>query len=266
MRIAAGVEYRGADFYGWQKQDGQRTVQACVEIAVSSVANHPVKVQCAGRTDAGVHAVQQVIHFDTSSNRTNRSWVLGINSLLPGDINLLWVKTVPDKFHSRFSAISRRYKYIVLNRPIRSAIHNYMITLERHPLNVESMAEAAIALVGEHDFTSYRAVSCQAKSPVRNINTLDVARKGNLVIIDVEANAFLHHMVRNIAGVLMTIGKGREPVHWARQVLEARDRTMGGITAPADGLYLVNVCYDGIFEIPELESGIEIIKIYSQLE
>lgn len=265
MRIAAGVEYRGADFLGWQKQDGQRTVQACVEIAVSNVANHPVEVQCAGRTDAGVHAVQQVIHFDTSSIRTDRSWVLGINSLLPADINLLWIMPVPDEFHSRFSAISRRYKYIVLNRPIRSAINNHMITLERHPLNVESMAEAAVDLVGEHDFTSYRAVSCQARSPVRNIKTLHVVREGNLVIIDVEANAFLHHMVRNIAGVLMTIGKGRQPVHWARQVLEARDRTMGGITAPASGLYLVNVCYDGNFEIPEAGSGIEVIKMYSKL-
>ena len=265
MRIAAGVEYRGSEFYGWQRQDGQRTVQACVESAVSSVADHPVEVQCAGRTDAGVHAVQQVIHFDTTSDRTDRSWILGVNSLLPPDINLLWVKPMPVEFHARFSAVSRSYKYIILNRPVRSAINGRLMTLERYPLDVNIMSAAAVALVGEHDFTSFRAVACQAKSPVRTIKQLEVVREGNLVIIHVEANAFLHHMVRNIAGVLMAIGKDSQPICWAKEVLDARDRTLGGVTAPPEGLYLVNVTYEEKFNIPAADSDIEAINLSRNL-
>jgi len=260
MRIAAGIEYCGADFYGWQRQAGQRTVQACVESALSTIANHPVEVQCAGRTDAGVHAVQQVVHFDTSSDRSPRSWVLGTNSLLPRDINLLWAMPVANEFNSRFSAVSRRYQYLILNRPVRSSINSRMITLERHDLDVVLMGRAATDLIGEHDFTSYRAVACQAKSPVRTVRLLEVSRHGDLVIIDIVANAFLHHMVRNIAGVLIAIGKGKESVQWAKQVLDARDRTLGGITAPADGLYLVNVSYDKKFAIPGIAKNVPALK------
>ncbi len=265
MRIAAGVEYCGADFSGWQSQSGQRTVQVCVETAISAIADHPVQVQCAGRTDAGVHAVHQVIHFDTTAHREPRSWVLGANTKLPSDINLLWAQPVANDFNSRFSALSRRYKYLILNRPIRSALNSRILTFERYRLDIDRMAEAARDLVGEHDFTSYRAVSCQARTPVRQINRLEVSRQGSLVIIDVEANAFLHHMVRNIAGVLMTIGKGDEPAGWAKEVLQARDRTAGGVTALADGLYLMEVCYEERFAIPRLENSLQILDRYGLL-
>ncbi len=191
--------------------------------------------------------------------------MLGANTKLPADINLLWVLPVGDDFNSRFSAVSRHYKYLILNRPVRSALNSRILTYERHPLDVDRMAEAALDLVGEHDFTSYRAVSCQARSPVRHIKRLEISRLGELVIIDVEANAFLHHMVRNLAGVLMAIGKGDEPVSWAKQVLEAKDRTAGGVTAVADGLYLVEVCYEPGFNIPRLDKGMKILDRYGLL-
>lgn len=262
MRIAAGVEYCGADFSGWQSQSGQRTVQACVEAAISVIADHPVQVQCAGRTDAGVHAVHQVIHFDTTALREPRSWVLGANTKLPHDINLLWAQPAANDFNSRFSALSRRYKYLILNRPVRSALNHKILTCERNQLDVVRMAVAARDLVGEHDFTSYRAVSCQARTPVRQIKKLEVSRQGSVVIIEVEANAFLHHMVRNIAGVLMTIGKGDKPAGWAKEVLHARDRTAGGITALADGLYLMEVCYEERFAIPRQDNGLHVLERY----
>lgn len=265
MRIAAGIEYCGADFYGWQRQSGQRTVQAQVESALTAVANHPVEIQCAGRTDAGVHAVQQVIHFDTSSSRSPRSWVLGANTALPPDINLLWAKPVPEAFNSRFAAVSRHYTYLILNRPVRSALGKRVLSYERRLLDVALMSSAAEDLKGEHDFTSYRAVSCQSKSPVRRVTRLEVVRQDDLVIIDIEANAFLHHMVRNIAGVLMAIGKGNEPPAWAKQVLDARDRTLGGITAPPDGLYLVNVHYPAEYDIPVATANMPTLRQYGIL-
>jgi len=265
MRVAAGVEYCGADFYGWQKQSGQRTIQGCVESALSGVADHLVQVQCAGRTDAGVHAVQQVIHFDTTSKREPHSWVLGTNSNLPADIRITWVKPVEQAFHARFSAKARKYKYIILNRPVSTALYHRRLSWEYRHLDESRMALAAADLIGQHDFTSYRAASCQAKSPVRTINKLDVSRDGDLILIDVEANAFLQHMVRNIAGVLMMIGTGKEQIGWAKQVLMATDRTVGGITAPADGLYLVNVYYDISFSIPEVKWDDQYIRPVASL-
>ncbi len=250
MRIVAGVEYYGTDFDGWQKQDHGRTVQECVESAFSKVANHPVSIQCAGRTDAGVHAVEQVIHFDTQSFREEHSWVFGVNSILPDDINIQWARQIDNDFHARFSAISRHYKYIILNRPTRSALLSNYSAWQVYKLDENDMSEAAKHLIGKHDFTSFRATSCQSKTPIRHISKLSVQRQGDFVLIDVIANAFLHHMVRNIAGVLMQIGYKKYPVIWAKDVLNARDRTTGGITAPASGLYLMKVEYPEELKLP----------------
>jgi tRNA pseudouridine38-40 synthase len=251
MRIALGVESDGANFSGWQvQQKGVRTVQACVETALSKVANHPLGVACAGRTDAGVHALGQVCHLETQAQRPSRAWIRGTNSHLPEDISILWSLPVPDTFHARFSALARRYRYLILNRAVRSALHRQRATWFCRPLDVERMAQAARSLVGEHDFTSFRAVACQSRTPVRSVYTLEVTRKDDFVILEVEANGFLHHMVRNIAGVLMAVGTGVRPVHWAQQVLESRDRTLGGVTAPPEGLYLIHVRYPAMFRLP----------------
>ncbi|HEC17199.1 MAG TPA: tRNA pseudouridine(38-40) synthase TruA [Sedimenticola sp.] len=251
LRIALGVEYDGAHFHGWQIQPGVRTVQEELEKALSRVADRPVRVQCAGRTDTGVHGVGQVAHFDTEARRSPRSWVLGANANLPFDINLTWAQPVDGSFHARFSATSRDYRYIILNRMTRSSLWRNHAVWTHRPLDEDRMRQAAQLLVGTHDFSSYRALGCQAKSPVRTITRLDVSRQGDRVIIDVSANAFLHHMVRNIAGVLMAIGRGDEPVTWSREVLERRDRTQGGVTAPPEGLYLMRVGYPDQFRIPE---------------
>jgi len=252
QRVALGVEYDGADFCGWQMQkSGVRTVQEELEKALSLVADMPVRVHCAGRTDTGVHGVGQVVHFDTEAQRSPRSWVLGANANLPFDVNVTWAKPVDEAFHARFSATSRAYRYIILNRMTRSCLNRNRAVWLHRPLDADRMHEAAQALIGSHDFSSFRAQGCQAKSPVRILSQLDVSRQNDRVIIDVEANAFLHHMVRNLAGVLMAIGRGDEPVGWAREVLERRDRARGGVTAPPEGLYLMHVGYPDEFEIPE---------------
>ncbi len=253
MRIAVGVEYDGSNFSGWQYQkNGERTVQDEVEKALSKVANHPVRVHCAGRTDTGVHATGQVVHFDTDAIRDERAWVFGSNTNLPKDVALLWAKPVEDEFHARFSATRRAYRYVIFTRHVRPTFLAYRVTWHYKPLDVERMAEAGKALVGEHDFSSYRAVACQAKSPVRTLHKLEVTSQGPFIFIDVEANGFLHHMVRNIAGVLMAIGDGDKPVEWSREVLEARDRTLGGVTAQPYGLYLTEVGYPEEFGLPTL--------------
>lgn len=251
IRIAMGVEYDGTSFHGWQLQDNLATVQQQLERAVGYVADHPVRVHCAGRTDRGVHGLGQVIHFDTSACRSMRSWMLGSNINLPAEINVTWAKQVPAEFHARFSAHSRHYRYLILNRMTRSAIWRDRAVWVHRPLDVKRMQLAAQHLIGTHDFTSYRALGCQAKSPVRTVGTLRVARHQQRVSIDIEADGFLHHMVRNIAGVLITIGKGEQSVDWSREVLELRDRTLGGVTAPPHGLYLVGVGYPAGFDLPE---------------
>ncbi len=254
MRIAIGVEYDGSGFRGWQAQGkGVRTVQACLEEALAKVANHAVQLVCAGRTDAGVHGIGQVAHFDTHADRPMRGWVLGGNSHLPADISLRWARSVPDTFHARFSARARRYRYIILNRESRSALQRHRASWYHRSLDVHFMREAACHLLGEHDFTSFRALECQSKSPVRTVHGLGVERQGDFVILEVEANAFLHHMVRNIAGVLITVGAGIQPPDWVRRVLEQRDRTRGGFTAPPEGLYLIGVRYPQRFDLPEME-------------
>ncbi len=243
MRIACGIEYDGTGFSGWQRQPGSRTLQGEVEKALSFVADHAVEVACAGRTDAGVHATSQVVHFDATAVRSERSWLLGANANLADDVRLLWVREVDGDFHARFSAAARRYRYIILNRPVASALERSRVTWDHRPLDETRMAAGAAYLLGEHDFSSFRALACQAKHPVRTVHRLDVSRSGPYVYLDVEANAFLHHMVRNIAGVLMAVGRGDQRPEWVREVLERRDRTRGGVTAPASGLYLVGVRY-----------------------
>ena len=251
MKIAAGIEYDGSAYCGWQSQLGVRTIQDAVQHALSKIADHKVSVVCAGRTDTGVHAIEQVVHFETRAKRSMRSWVLGTNTHLPSDICLLWARAVPEQFHARFAAKSRQYRYIILNRPVPPGILNHKVTWQHQPLDEIRMQVAALKLMGRHDFSSFRALSCQSKQPVRTIYDIRVMREKSCVYIDVLANGFLHHMVRNIAGVLIAVGKGERPVSWVQELLALRDRTKGGVTAAADGLYLVKVKYEPTFGLSE---------------
>lgn len=247
MKIALGVEYDGSAFHGWQFQGDVRSVQETLEQALSKVADHPVTVHCAGRTDTGVHATGQVVHFETGASRSVRSWILGTNSNLPDDVSIAWAKEMPNDFHARFSAVGRHYRYQIINRSYRSALWRQRAVWVHHPLDAPCMHRAAQLLVGTHDFSSYRALGCQAKHPVRTIHSLVVRREEEMVSIEVHANAFLHHMVRNIAGVLIAIGKGDQAESWAEEVLALRDRTLGGVTAPPQGLCLTQVEYPAAF-------------------
>ncbi|MDH5513467.1 MAG: tRNA pseudouridine(38-40) synthase TruA [Gammaproteobacteria bacterium] len=251
MRIAAILEYDGSNFSGWQQQDNARSIQGVVEEALSRVADEPVQVTVAGRTDAGVHASAQVIHFDTSAVRGAYSWVRGANSHLPPDVAVLWAGPVDDGFHARYSATGRYYHYLILNRAVRPTWLARRVTHEYRPLDIARMQQGACFLTGEHDFTSFRATECQAKSPVRELRALDVTRQGEFVHVRAHANAFLHHMVRNLAGVLMDIGAGEREPDWAGEVLAARDRRAGGVTAAAEGLYLVSVTYPPAAGVPD---------------
>lgn len=242
-RIAMAIEYDGSDYSGWQYQHHARSVQECLEKAVSRVADHPVRVHCAGRTDSGVHALGQVVHFDTGAPRSMRSWVLGTNANLPDDVAVQWASPVPSDFHARFSATGRHYRYLILCRPARSALWRSRAIWTHRRLAIAPMREASKALVGQHDFTSFRALACQAKSPVRTIRYLELERRGPLIELRVGADGFLHHMVRNLAGVLIAIGCGDAKVGWARELLDLRDRSRGGTTAPPQGLYLAQVDY-----------------------
>lgn len=262
-RWVAGIEYNGALFKGWQKQKHHPgpSVQGSLEFALSKVANHPVDVVCAGRTDAGVHASAQVVHFDTIAIRNERSWKLGVNTQLPDGICLNWVMPAPSKvghenpFHARFSAVARRYRYFILNKPVKPGLMHDQATWWRNSLDAQKMNEAAQALVGEHDFTSFRARDCQANHARRTMKDISVKRFNEWVIIEVCANAFLYHMVRNIAGVLLPIGEGKKPVSWCADVLRAKDRTKAGVTAPGEGLYFVDVEYPEFPELPIENDG-----------
>lgn len=256
MRIAAILEYDGAGFCGWQRQTHARSVQGAVEEALSAVADEPVQVTVAGRTDTGVHAVAQVLHFDTGVARSDYSWVHGANSRLPPEVALLWAGAVDGDFHARYSATGRHYRYVILNRPIRPTYLAGRVTHEYRPLDAAAMQAAADRLLGEHDFTSFRASDCQAKSPVRELRALEVARHGEFVHIHAHANAFLQHMVRNIAGVLMAVGAGERDPAWAEQVLAARDRAAGGVTADPHGLYLSEIEYPARMNIPRLSRDV----------
>ncbi|MBF1801537.1 tRNA pseudouridine(38-40) synthase TruA [Alloalcanivorax profundimaris] len=255
-RIALAVEYDGSAFHGWQtQQPGVRTVQEEVEKGLSRVADHPVTLICAGRTDAGVHATGQVCHFDSDADRDMKAWVMGGNRFIPDDVAIRWAVPVDDDFHARFSAHRRCYRYVIYNHPRPPALFRRQVTWNHRPLDVDAMARASQHLVGTHDFTSYRSVHCQAKSPVKTLTRFQIHRRGPLIVLEVEANAFLMHMVRNMAGVLMSIGAGHRDPDWARQVLEARDRTQGGVTAPPYGLYLVEIGYPEAFPLPDHPRG-----------
>lgn len=243
MRRVLGIEYDGTAFSGWQSQEGARTVQGVLERAVSEVADHPVKLVCAGRTDAGVHAVGQVVHFDSGQQRPDRAWTMGVNSNLPGDVNVVWMRPAPDGFHARFSACSRSYRFWIFNSPLRSALLRNRAWWVRRPLDLAPMQEAATVLLGKHDFSAFRAAECQAKTAVRTVSHLSVAREGALIRFDVSANAFLHHMVRNIVGTLVVVGRGDAGPGWVEQVLHGADRRHAGATAAACGLYLMGVEY-----------------------
>lgn len=243
MRIALGISYEGTAYCGWQSQLNVPSIQAFLESAISKVADHPVRVICAGRTDAGVHALGQVVHFDTTAEREDRAWLLGINATLPRDIRVDWVQVVREDFHARFSATGREYRYVIFVNPIHSALLRNQVTWCHHKLEVNRMAEAAQYLVGEHDFSAFRAAQCQAKSPVRSVKKIEIYQRDSFIFMDIKANAFLHHMVRNIAGVLMAIGAHKRESIWAKEILEARTRLHGNKTAPANGLYFMQVEY-----------------------
>lgn len=249
-RIALGLEYDGSAYRGWQTQAHADTVQPQLERALSFVADHPVEVTSAGRTDAGVHAAMQVVHFDTAADRDEKGWVLGANTNLPDDISALWARVVPDDFHARYSAQARSYRYVIQNRRSRPALMRARACWVRDPLDAERMHAAAQQLCGEHDFSSFRAAECQSRTPMRRLERIAVARIGEYVLIDVTANAFLHHMVRNIAGTLIAVGSGKQPESWVAEVLAARDRRVSGMTGAPQGLFLAGVRYPSAFGLP----------------
>ena len=250
-RIALGIEYDGSRFLGWQTQAQSPTVQSELERALGMVAAHPVTVQGAGRTDTGVHAAVQVAHFDSPCSRDSKAWVLGTNTHLPDDLRVLWALPVADDFHARFSAISRRYSYRIMNRPVRPALARINHGWVARPLDEGLMHQAAQALLGEHDFSAFRASACQAQHAVRRMTDISVTREGKIVTFSIEGNAFLHHMVRNIVGSLLLVGKAEKDPAWISQLLVGRDRTRAGPTAPAAGLTLQQVVYPAAFGIPE---------------
>lgn len=250
MRIALGLEYLGSNFYGWQKQIGLPTVQETLELALTKIAAHPVVVFAAGRTDAGVHASGQVVHFDTISQRRQLAWNFGINTFLPDSIRVLWSKAVDETFHARFSAQSRSYRYIIHNSRTRSAILSQQMTWHPAPLDESAMKVAGQYLLGEHDFSSFRGSDCQAHSPVKNLMNCNIQRNQDTIIIEVKANGFLHHMVRNIVGVLTQVGEGKRPPEWVEEVLQAKDRRAAAKMLAPNGLYLTEIGYPQEYGLP----------------
>ena len=254
-RIALAIEYDGSRFLGWQRQPGGGTVQDALETALSGIADAPVGVTCAGRTDRGVHARAQVVHFDTDAERPDSAWVRGVNALLPEAMAVLWSRRVPNDFHARYAARSRTYRYVLVNRPIRLALAARYAGWYHAPLELEAMREAASQLLGEHDFSAFRAAECQAKSPVRTLHAIGIERQGERIEFTLRANAWLQHMVRNIVGTLVYVGKGKHPPQWAKTVLDSRDRTLAAPTFGSEGLYLDAVEYESRWNIPAVERG-----------
>lgn len=254
-RVALRIEYVGTEYHGWQAQkSGVDTVQGFLEHGLSKIANHPVRVICAGRTDSGVHATHQIVHFDTEALRPEMSWISGTNAHLPDSIAVVWSANVDSEFSARFSATARRYCYYIRNSNIRSAIADQLLTKYHRNLDADAMHQAAQSLLGLNDYSSFRASHCQSFSPVRNVTSVSVTRDGELIKIDITANAFLHHMVRNIAGVLMDVGAGIKPINWVADLLAMKDRKQGGITASPSGLFLVHVTYPSHFGLPDSPS------------
>jgi len=251
MRYALGIEYDGAEFFGWQRQSHAPSVQQSVEKALAVVANHAVTVICAGRTDTGVHARGQVVHFDSQSERTDRQWILGINSNLPDAVRVLWIRAVDDSFHARFAAISRSYQYRILNRWVRPAIGVAYYGWCRDRLDAGRMHEAAQVLSGRHDFSAFRSSGCSAQHAIREVTAIDVTRQQDIVTIDITANAFLYHMVRNIVGSLIAVGQGDKSVQWFAEVFHGLDRKLAGVTAESQGLCFTSVRYDPKYNLPD---------------
>lgn len=262
MKIALGIEYDGTRYHGWQMQQDVPSVQQYLEQAISKVAAQPIIVHCAGRTDRGVHATQQVVHFETTAERVDRAWFMGVNTQLPSDIRVVWSQYVPEDFHARFSATARRYYYVIYNRKAHSAILRHCVTWHYHALDADKMHEAIQYLMGEHDFSSFRAAECQANHGIREMLEASVTRHGDYVVVSVQANAFLHHMVRNIVGSLFQVGEGDKDPQWMGELLQLKDRKQAGVTAAPQGLYLTQVLYPN-HDIPQavrkpllLESGL----------
>lgn len=251
MRLALGLAYDGQGFEGWQSQLSGNTVQDQLELALSRFAAHEVSTVCAGRTDAGVHALMQVVHFDAPVHRTETSWVRGTNRYLPPSIAVQWARPVPKRFHARASAVARRYTYVLLESPVRPAIEAGRVGWVFRPLDPHALQRAAALLVGEHDFSSFRASACQARSPVKTLRRLDIVRRGAYWRFEFEANAFLHHMIRNIMGCLLVVGRGERPPEWISQVIAARDRNAAAPTFSPDGLYFLGPVYETSWELPD---------------
>lgn len=256
-RLACRIEYNGSRYNGWQSQPHLNviTVQQELERALSIVAAQPLRVHCAGRTDTGVHGHAQIVHFDAPVSRAPKAWVMGGNGNLAEDVRLHWAVPVVQEFHARFSALSRRYRYIIANTPVRPATLGGQVSWHRYPLDTQLMQRESRCLLGELDFSAFRAAACQSTTPMRNVQSLEIERRGDLVVIDIQANAFLHHMVRNIAGSLMAVGSGRRPRGWLQELLMGRDRTRAADTAPPHGLYLVDVEYPAHFDLPATPFG-----------
>lgn len=259
QRYAIGVEYDGSDFRGWQRLtrpglEDTQTVQGVLESALSSVADEAVATVCAGRTDAGVHGHCQVVHFDSVARRDPRAWTLGATTRLPPSVSVVWCRPVAADFNARFSAVARRYRYRILNRSVRPALARQWLSWHWRPLDADAMHRAAQALLGEHDFGAFRSAECEATHGRRNLQRISVAREGDVVTIDVQANAFLHHMVRNIVGSLLEVGAGAKPVDWIGALLAGRDRRLAGPTAPAAGLVFVGPLYPALHGLPDAVS------------
>lgn len=250
-RVAIGLEYDGSAFRGWQSQPDGRTVQDVLETALAGVASHPVRVHCAGRTDAGVHALAQVCHFDTRADRPLTAWVRGANARLPRQVAVRWARRVPVDFHARFHAVARSYRYLLSNAPVRPAIQAGKVGWFHHPLDLPAMRAAAFRLTGTHDFSAFRAAECQARSPVKTLYRLELARHGDLLVFDFRADAFLHHMVRNMVGALVYVGKGRHSPDWVDTLLASRDRSASAPTFGPEGLYLSGVEYEASWPLPD---------------
>ncbi|MDH2925234.1 tRNA pseudouridine38-40 synthase [Nicoletella semolina] len=255
MKIALGIEYDGSRYSGWQRQQNVPSVQQAIEEALSKIANSPCELFCAGRTDAGVHSTGQVVHFETNTLRPISSWYLGTNTLLPPDIAVKWAVEVNEDFHARFSATARRYRYIIYSHPLRPAILASGVSHYYCSLDHEIMHQAGQYLLGENDFSAFRAAQCQSRTPWRNIHRLHVSRHNDYIIVDIQANAFVHHMVRNIVGSLIEVGQGKQPVEWIKWLLDQKDRKLAAPTAKAEGLYLVDVSYPEKFNLPKNRLG-----------